>query len=337
MAEFDAGLSATAKELRKELGEYAAEEKLAGSGYGLSYFEQLRTEWSLIPNAEQAIGPSGKERLQEILKKQGSELTWSDLYAFERLLTRAVPFERLKRIANVIRGEYKDLVGPEDYQEYQNGQPPPADRSNEAELRADIEQLQCEVQWLYTIQPFEEDSRNRLTRWLAGIMCALTVVLVVWVVATSWVISSVYNNGGVQPIAFVVFAGALGAVFSAQRRIQTTVSRRSSLINIMRSPSTKISVQIAPIIGALSAVVLAFLFASGLLSGALFPEVAVTGNGKGLPLCAALAYGHSDVTMDFAKLMVWSFIAGFAERLIPDALDRLAAQAEKQNLPGATG
>ena len=49
------------------------------------------------------------QRLQEILKKPTSELSWSDLYACERLLTRAVPFERLKRIANVIRGEYKDL------------------------------------------------------------------------------------------------------------------------------------------------------------------------------------------------------------------------------------
>jgi hypothetical protein len=29
---------------------------------------------------------------------------------------------------------------------------------------------------------------------------------------------------------------------------------------------------------------------------------------------------------DFAKLMVWSFVAGFAERLVPDTLSRFVEQ-----------
>jgi hypothetical protein len=29
---------------------------------------------------------------------------------------------------------------------------------------------------------------------------------------------------------------------------------------------------------------------------------------------------------DYAKLMVWSFLAGFAERLVPDTLSRFVAQ-----------
>ena len=32
---------------------------------------------------------------------------------------------------------------------------------------------------------------------------------------------------------------------------------------------------------------------------------------------------------DYGKLLVWSFIAGFAERLVPDMLDRFTAASKK--------
>lgn len=330
MGEAESKFAEKADSLLKTLRGHADEEKLAGSGYGLSYFQQLRTEWSLIANPEAAIGPAGQSRLEELIAKPATELTWSDLYAFERLLTRAVPFERLKRLASSIRNEYKEIIGPEGYQAYEGGKPPPADGANEAELRNDIEQVQCELQWLYIIQPLEEFSRNSLTRWLSYMMFGLTGLLLLWKAITAWT----STDTGIQSIAFVLFAGALGATFSSQRRIQTAGGRRSSLISVMRSGSTRLSVQIAPVIGALSAVVLAFLFASGLLSGALFPKVNVVGEMEDtLPLFRPLSSAND---LPFALLMVWSFVAGFAERLIPDALDRLAAQAEKQKLPGAT-
>jgi hypothetical protein len=332
MSEIDSRLSLTAQALHKEVGKYSSDEKLAGSGYGLNYFEQLRTEWTLTPNAEQTVGASGQQRLQELLGKAPGDLTWSDVYAFERLVTRAVPFERLKRLGPFIRDEYKDAVGPEAYQAYEKGTPSPADDSNEAALRADIEQVQCELQWVYILKPLEEASRNYLTRWLSFMMFGLTLLLIGWITFNHFLVHQ--SEPGPQPIAFVIFAGALGATFSAQRRIQTAGASRSTLISLMQSGSTRLSVQIAPIIGALSACVLALLFGSGLISGAVFPKVAVIhASQEAVPLLLPL---NSANDVPFAMLLVWSFVAGFAERLIPDALDRLAAQAGKQSFSGTS-
>src|ERR1700720_2462464 len=98
MPESTEKFSEKAEFLRKELNRvHGEDERLVESEYGLNYFEQLRTEWSLLNNPEQAIGPGGQQRLKELFDKKAEDLTWSDLYAFERFLTHALPFVRLKR------------------------------------------------------------------------------------------------------------------------------------------------------------------------------------------------------------------------------------------------
>jgi hypothetical protein len=91
----------------------------------------------------------------------------------------------------------------------------------------------------------------------------------------------------------------------------------------------------AGLTGPVSALLLIAAFASddiklGELSPAFVPcDGAARSEFRLMDHCAALK-SHADV----AKLLVWSFLAGFTERLVPDVLDRFARAARRENQEG---
>jgi hypothetical protein len=128
-------------------------------------------------------------------------------------------------------------------------------------------------------------------------------------------------------ILFMVFtAGATGGLLSLQRRLQSLPSYGESLSDLVEL-SGRMTVRFTPIIGGVFAIVLFLIFASGLASGTLFPK---------MPDSATLHDIRGFIedlepasTAEWGKLLVWSFIAGFAERFVPDTLDRLIARSEQ--------
>lgn len=79
------------------------------------------------------------------------------------------------------------------------------------------------------------------------------------------------------------------------------------------------------LVGAFSALVLYLVIAAGLLGGDLFPSP-VEGGGFGPLWVWYESYGYSGPSANFAKLIVWCFIAGFSERFLPDSLSALEAK-----------
>ena len=140
-------------------------------------------------------------------------------------------------------------------------------------------------------------------------------------------------------MVILIFAGALGAFFSALIRLYNFADLPKALVEPglgrLRSGYLMIYSLVPPVVGAIAATILYITFAAGLLQGVMFPEFEckVMEGVRKLSDCNTFGHTISDygpkVATDYAKCLVWAFVAGFAERLVPDALQSFAAKASK--------
>lgn len=116
----------------------------------------------------------------------------------------------------------------------------------------------------------------------------------------------------------VMTFGALGAFISYQRRL-----RSLTVIDLELLKASLNYTWLAPMSGAVLAGLLFLVFISGMVEGALFPDV-LDGSeelsGVGM---AKLFEVELKGVEDYAKLLVWSFVAGYSERFVTDILGGL--------------
>ena len=83
---------------------------------------------------------------------------------------------------------------------------------------------------------------------------------------------------------------------------------------------------VIPLFGGISALVLYILFLSGILESPLFPEFRlpefVEGAGRE-NIRQFLTETYPVSGEDTAKLLFWSFVAGFSERFVPQIITRI--------------
>jgi hypothetical protein len=130
----------------------------------------------------------------------------------------------------------------------------------------------------------------------------------------------------------VAVAGMLGATFSILQRAQGSGIGEplTSLFNL-RAARRQSYLSITS--GAIAALVLFAVFSGGMIEGGLFPKfvnhAASTTSGFPMKLFVFLTQSGPQTNLDHGKLLVWAFIGGFAERFVPDMLDKFTASAKK--------
>jgi len=185
-----------------------------------------------------------------------------------------------------------------------------------------------EITWTYMITPVRERIRSQISSRIS--VCLLATAFggtIYGVIAQSYC-----------PVAFswlaplAAFMGAAGAFVSLQQRIQSVPTSGDPIFNIFALKEGKASIYLSPISGALFAILVYLMFVGGYFKGELFPSFpedpprAAAAAGKAEHSKTMSRYlSHMDPlhATDLAKLLIWCFIAGFAERLIPDTLNRL--------------
>lgn len=155
----------------------------------------------------------------------------------------------------------------------------------------------------------------RLVKVLAAWSFVALIILTVFVLFVEWV-----------PVLVVTLGcGVLGGFISLQRRLKTLSIKDLELLN--RSWYYTL---LSPLTGGFLAVVLYMIFISGLLTGDLFPGFTLDPADTATPgsvVFKDIIQVRANTVQDYAKLLVWSFIAGYSEKFVINILGQFRSTA----------
>ena len=180
--------------------------------------------------------------------------------------------------------------------------------------------------------PYDEvlDAHRSMVIWLF----LTTVVTCLMLAATLWETDRVLAVGYAHtPMLFVVvIAGALGGFVSRLHRLyafEDALGRSHALLFRRLNWYLVTYSTIPPIVGVIAAAMLYGVFAGELIRGPLFPNFDCLAAGNGCKtLTDVMSYWAPVQPTDYAKCVVWGFVAGFAERYMDDILGRIGARGE---------
>lgn len=138
----------------------------------------------------------------------------------------------------------------------------------------------------------------------------------------------------VTPLTSAIVAGAGGGFVSSLRRLyafQDVFPRKAYERLFRRMNFYVLAYSCVPaLVGMIGAVILYLVFAAGFLEGDLFPKFkCLQGSCEAFP--DFIQYWSPADSKAYAKAIVWGFIAGFSERVVPDILNRLSTGSDSSS------
>jgi hypothetical protein len=290
--------------------------------YGWSYFDHIVAVYVTLNTADKRA-----DAVIEKSRERPDDLTWGDVFLLENVIFSLQPAQIVERNAWIIRERFREVASPSLYDKYcSSGFPVEADTADKLTLlRADLTRVLDVLHWHYALIPMREKIRKALT-----VDCITMVVIytlaagaaLYWFYLHSWFFQAT--------LTCVIYWGIIGGFVSSQRRMQSIPSDGDPLVSVFGLENAGYYLWLSPLLGAIFAVIISMMFMGGFLTGSLLPEF---WHPLPLPAESQPAGFFRDILqilpkngVNYAKLFLWAFLAGFAERLVPDSLDRLSSK-----------
>ncbi len=301
-------------------------------GFGTNYLDHLIGEFESLKgaSADKSACISG----QRIVDKAngGERLTWGETYILERAVFLMLPITELRQRLWCVEARYRDAVGDSTaYDSYLKVEAPKLNPEGDEHARARLDNLIRELYRLYTVIDCRQNMRTSLSKKATFFTLGSLVVLILLTLTRV----RHYPDTWLVPFATVFAAGAMGGAVSFIRRLQSLPNRGESLGDLVELTGGA-GEYFSPMAGGLFAILLCILFSAGLVSGPLFPALKPTPTNVTTACCRSISEFVSRIhplgVQAWGKLLIWSFIAGFAERFVPDTLDHLIARSDEKKI-----
>ena len=266
-------------------------------------------------------------------KLANGEVDASTVYRAEMILLDMLEVDGLRLRVRALRDLLSGLLTADAYANFERGFIPDLNDKNVTEkaLKAEAWAIASRSYRRYAMVPSVEYQRSIIIVKMASWLTMLSIVLVILV--CYWRVPLFYPIG--------LIAGASGAAMSVTMRLYQIDPRHEPLLTWLSVAQGKWSIYLSPILGAAFGLVFLMIVRANLVSGDLFPNfraevwlgMDLAGHGcSRLRIDDVNLRAHAsecgETYLQYAKVAVWAFIAGWAERMVPDVLNKLSQQPQ---------